>query len=444
MRFAWLLVVAALLAAPALAADPPPAGVARKPNIVILLSDDAGYNEFSAHGNPKYPTPRIDSIGADGVRFTNGYVSGTVCSPTRAGLLAGRYQQRFGHEFNIPPAYSETNGLPLDETLLPMPLESAGYRTLALGKWHLGYAPKFHPMERGFTDYYGFLQGSRSYWPLEKPGRLNQMLADRAPVVKEDFGYMTDHLAEKAAEYIAKHKAQPFFIYLAFNATHTPLHATEADLAKAGGDKKIAMTLALDRAVGKVLDSIDQNGLRNDTLVVFLNDNGGAIGHDNAPLRGRKGQTWEGGIRVPFMLRWPGVVPARQVIDTPVISLDLYATSLAAAGIDKAPGKPLDGLNLLPVVRAKAEPLTARPLFWKNGESWAVRDGNLKLVGGNSEQKDSGPALFDLAADIGESKDLSAARPEEVKRLKKLYDDWAATHKPTPWGKGRREIDDDK
>lgn len=415
---------------------------AAPPNIVILLSDDAGYNEFSLNGSRAIATPRIDSIAKSGVHFTHGYVSGTVCSPSRAGLLTGRYQQRFGHEFNIPPAYSETNGLPLTETLLPAVLKDAGYRTIALGKWHLGYAPKFHPMERGFTDYYGFLQGSRSYFPLPKPGRLNQILLDREPVAKEDFTYMTDQLADKAVDYIGKHKDKPFFLYLAFNATHGPNHATREDLAAAGGDKIKAMTIALDRAVGKVLDGLRQNGVYDNTMVVFTNDNGGATGHDNKPLRGHKSQTYEGGIRVPFAIQWPAAIKGAQKCDAPVITLDLFATAMAVAGIDKSPGKPLDGINLLPIMTGKT---TARPhqtLYWKTGSPWAVRDGDLKLVGGNTDQPGTGFALFDLAADTSETKNLATDRPDDVKRLRALYDTWQATHKPTAWGRQGSKAND--
>ncbi|MCU0795985.1 MAG: sulfatase-like hydrolase/transferase [Akkermansiaceae bacterium] len=416
----------------------------RKPNVVVILSDDAGYHEFSCQGNANIPTPRIDSIAKAGVRFTQAYVSGTVCSPSRAGLLSGRYQQRFGHELNIPPAYSETNGLPLTETLLPRVLKDAGYRTIALGKWHLGYAPKFHPMERGFTDYYGFLQGSRSYWPLAKPGRLNCLMLDREPVEKESFEYMTDHLAEKAAEYMGRHKDHPFFIYLAFNATHGPLHATEADLAKAGGNKVKAMTIALDRAVGIVLDALETQGLTKDTLVFFLNDNGGASGRNNKPLRGHKGSSWEGGIRVPFLVQWPGTIPSAQVKSEPVIALDIFPTALAAAGIGKSPGKPLDGIDLLPLMTGKTENPTPRTLYWKTGSPWAVRDGDLKLVGGNPGQAPGEAKLFDLSQDIGETQDLAKERPDEVKRLQALYQNWAATHQPTPWGRGAKANDDPK
>lgn len=437
MRACLSLLLMLLITLPSLGQD--------KPNIIWIVSDDCGYHDFSMHGSDT-PTPNIDSIAANGVRFTNGYVSGSVCSPTRAGLLTGRYQQHFGHEFNIPPQYSEENGLPLSETLLPAVLKDAGYRTIALGKWHLGYAPKFHPMERGFTDYYGFLQGARSYWPLEKPTRLNQLLRDREVVTPESFDYMTDHLADEAAKYIADSKDKPFFIYLAFNATHGPFHATEEDLAKANGDKVAAMTIGLDRAVGKLLVALKENGLTDNTMITFINDNGGTPAHDNRPLRGNKGSCWEGGMRVPFVMQWPAVIPKGQVVDSPVIGLDLFPTAMRAAGIDKSPGHALHGVDLVPYVTGKAEGRPHQTLYWKNGVRWAVRDGDLKLCvpEGNGE-----PMLFNVAQDIGETSDLAASRPDDVARLKALYDAWAAEVQPTPWGqqsrsrRGNRGDDDD-
>lgn len=438
VRRAFILIVLACFAASSFAADPAPARPA-KPNVVVILSDDCGYNDFSMHGG-SVPTPRIDSIAKNGVRFTNGYVSGSVCSPTRAGLLTGRYQHRFGHEFNIPPAYSETNGLPLTETLLPAVLKDGGYRTIALGKWHLGYAPKFHPMERGFTDYYGFLQGSRSYWALPKPTRLNQLLRDREPVNPEKLDYMTDHLAEEAAGYIERHKDGPFFMYLAFNATHGPQHATEADLAKTKGNKVQAMTIALDRAVGKVLDALDAHKLTDNTIVFYLNDNGGTPAHDNRPLRGNKGSCWEGGFRVPFLMQWPARVPKGQVIDAPVIALDIFPTAMAVAGVEKTPGQPLDGVDLTPFVTGQPPGRPHQTLYWKNGKAWAVRDGDLKLCVPNQQQGGT-PMLFDLSKDVLEEKDLAAERPDDVKRLTAMYEAWAKTHKPTPWGRGRAEED---
>lgn len=401
-----------------------------KPNMIVILSDDAGYNDFSMHGG-ETATPRIDALADNGVRCTNGYVSGCVCSPSRAGLLTGRYQQRFGHEFNIPPRYSDVNGLPLTEKLLPAKLQEAGYRTIALGKWHLGYAPKFHPMERGFTDYYGFLQGQRSYFPLQKPTRLNQVLRDRDPVRPEEFDYMTDHLAEEAAKYIADSKNTPFFMYLAFNATHGPNHATEADLATTGGKKVPAMTIALDRAVGKVLDAVEENGLTDNTIIFFLNDNGGTPAHDNRPLRGFKGSCWEGGTRVPFVISWPAKLPKGKVYDDPVIALDIASTCLAAAGVAPS-GQPLDGVDLVPYLSGADKGEPHETLYWKSGPMWSVRSGDLKLVGGHKEQEGKFQ-LFDLSQDRAEANDIAGDKPDDVKRLHESYQAWAKTHQPTLW-----------
>jgi arylsulfatase A-like enzyme len=408
------------------------------PNIIWIISDDCGYNEFSLHGAKSFPTPRIDSIAAAGVRFTNGYVSGCVCSPTRAGLLTGRYQQTFGHEFNVPPTYSEKNGLPLSETLLPTILGKAGYESIAIGKWHLGYAPKFHPLERGFTHFYGFLQGSRSYFPLEKPSRLNQLLRDREPLKPEPPEYMTDQLANEAAAYINATKQKPFFMYLAFNATHTPLHATAADVQQAKGNKIAALTIALDRGVGIVLEALEKNNLRDKTLVVFINDNGGAGGHDNAPFQGKKGTMWEGGIRVPLVMQWPTQLKPGQVYEHPVISLDLFPTALAAAGVTEQSALELHGRNLLPHLRGETPARPHQVLYWKMGSKWAIRYGDLKLAVPTGEEK---PHLYDLKIDQDEQQDLATQRPDDVARLTVLYERWKATHQPTAWGKDSKEED---
>lgn len=422
-----LAALLALLAAPAFAGPP---------NVVVIVGDDCGYADFSFQGCKEWQTPNIDRIAKEGVRCTDGHVTGFVCSPTRAGLLTGRYQQRFGHEFNPPPEYSETNGLPTDEATFADLLKQGGYRTAAFGKWHLGYAPKFHPQSRGFDDYYGFLQGSRTYWPV-KGNQLNEMLRGREPV-EEKFEYMTDELGRATAEYINQHKDSPFFLYVCFNAVHSPMQAKEEDLAKFGHIQNetrrtlAAMTLAFDRAVGEVLGALDENNLTQDTLVAFISDNGGPEGvnaSDNGPLRGVKGNPFEGGMRVPFALRWPAKLPKGETYDKPVIALDLLPTALAAAGLTADPPKPLDGVNLLPYLTGEKSGRPHDTLYWRAGDSKALRDGDLKLVYFQGE----GPMLFDLANDLGEEKDLASSRPDDVKRLGDKLAAWEAEVEQPRW-----------
>ncbi|MEM9415020.1 MAG: sulfatase-like hydrolase/transferase [Planctomycetota bacterium] len=412
-----------------------------KPNIIWIVSDDCGYADFSMHGSDT-PTPRIDSIANDGVRFTNAYATACVCSPARAALLTGRYQQRFGHEFNVPGGRDESHGLPLTETLISDVLHDAGYRTIAIGKWHLGSADHFLPTARGFTDFYGFLQGGRGYFPVTTGRRAGTLLRDTEPIADENFDYLTDHLADEAVRYIEDSTDGPFFMYLAFNGTHSPFHTTDADLAAADGDAIAAMTIALDRAVGKVLDALDAHGLAEDTLVVFANDHGGTRSHDNGPLNGSKGTLWEGGLRVPFVMRWPGVIDAGRVVEEPIITLDLFPTALAAAGIDESPGEPLDGINLLPHLADGGDAIAQRTLYWKLGDRWAVRNGDLKLCVPGGRRGGTTMQLFDLANDLGEQRDLADDRPEDVARLLALYEAWAATHAPPAWEEQERSAGD--
>lgn len=424
--FSCLLVCA--LAFPAAAqADPPD-----KPNIIWIISDDCGYVDFSMHGSDT-PTPNIDAIGTDGARFTNAYATANVCSPARAALLTGRYQQTFGHEFNVPGGRDASHGLPLTETLIAEVLQDAGYRTIAIGKWHLGSADHFLPTARGFTDFYGFLSGGRDYFPLRTGRRPSSLLRDTEPIGSEDFDYLTDHLADEAVRYIGDSAGDPFFLYLAFNGTHTPFQATEEDLAAAGGDAIAAMTIALDRGVGKVLAALEQNGLTENTLVVFANDHGGSRQHDNGPLSGGKGSLWEGGIRVPMVMRWPAVITPGQVVDHPVISLDLFPTALAAAGVEPPPGEPLHGIELIRYLSGDPVGWPDRALFWKDGDTWAVRDGGLKLCVPSTRGRATAARLFDLSEDPGERRNLAADRPEDAARLLALYEAWAATHVPPEW-----------
>ena len=416
----------------------PNAATASKPNIVFIVGDDCGYSEFSFQGG-RLPTPRIDSIAKEGVQLTQGYVSSSVCSPSRAGLLTGRYQQRFGFHGNLPYRKLEVTGLPVSETLLPAALKPAGYRSIAVGKWHLGWDPKFHPLARGFDDFYGFLHGSRTYFPVEKPEPQYQLLLNRESAGKEKFTYLTDELGERAAAYIDLHKAEPFFLYLAFNATHTPFDGKPEDLATAKGNRLDAMTLGLERAVGTVLDALDRNKLTENTLVVFISDNGGENKHDNSPLRGFKRDVFEGGIRVPFAIRWPAKIPAGGTYDQPVIAVDLFATALSIAGLQQPTDKNLDGVDLMPFLTGETKDRPHQTLFWTFGDGWAVRDGDLKLVqnrsaaGKGKKKGTSGQQLFDLSRDIAEKNDLAAKQPAEAARIKALYDAWKSTHKPSPW-----------
>ena len=405
-------------------------------NVVLIISDDAGYADFSMNGSTHFPTPNIDRIGSEGVRFSEGYVSASVCSPSRAGMLTGRYQQRFGHHNNIPPKYSEENGLPIEERTCADALREHGYRTIALGKWHLGYAPDFHPLARGFDDYHGFLQGARTYWPQDG-NRLNQLLRDREPV-EETFEYMTDALGDEAAAYIDTHADRPFFMYLCFNAVHTPLHAVEEKLALVDESlperrrKLAAMTMSLDDAVGTVLDALDRNDIAENTLVVFVNDNGGQTmsGMDNTPLRGRKGQPYEGGIRVPFVARWPDRWPSGLVYDHPVSTLDLMPTALHAAGAGGEPGDAvLDGVDLTPWMTGEASGTPHEVLFWSRKKNFAVRAGDLKLL-----RNGNGPIeLFDIDSDPNETRDLAIERPDDVARLQALFDAWNEGNAPPRW-----------
>lgn len=396
----------------------------RPPNIVLILADDLGYAELGCHGNKDVPTPNIDSIAANGVRFTDGHVSCPVCSPTRAGLMTGRYQQRFGHEFNPGAVNSAdtTFGLPLNETTIATRLKSAGYTTGLVGKWHLGTDEKYRPLARGFDEFYGFLGGAHSY--VASGAGVNAIMRGDKPV--EEREYLTDAFARESVVFIERHKEKPFFLYLAFNAVHAPLQAPEKYLNRFSSitDQKrrtfAAMQSAMDDAVGEVLKTLRKNNLEENTLIFFLSDNGGPTPQTtsrNDPLRGFKGQVYEGGTRVAFMAQWKGRIPSGKVSDKPVISLDIAPTAMAAAGA-KATDAKFDGVDILPFIEGTGTP--HETLYWRFGEQHAVREGNWKLVRG----PDGKTELFDLAADIGEKNDLSEKNPDKVKELQARYDGW--------------------
>ncbi len=384
---ALLFIVASLAAQTALAEDQV------QPNIIVINLDDAGYADFGFSGEGLIPTPNIDALARSGVICTRGYVTASVCTPSRMGLISGRYQQRFGAECNVPtvptPGYTKEDlGLDVEQETLGDAMRASGYRTMAVGKWHLGVLPRYHPNERGFDEFYGFLGGSRSYFPIDKPRPDHQILRNHDAVSEsEEFEYTTDAFTDATLEFIERNQKAPFFVYLAYNAVHGPLNALESDLEHYGDvspqSRKAlhAMTRAADRGVGKIVNQLGQLGIRENTLIFLVNDNGGATkATNNSPLRGFKGSKWEGGIRVPYVVSWPAGLPAGSRYDQPVSTLDILPTMLSAADSQWQPKNPLDGVDLLPHLKGQKTQSPSRQLFWRRWNTGAVIDGNWKLI----------------------------------------------------------------
>ncbi len=412
----------------------------------MLLADDAGYSDFGFQRvcEPDLAplTPQIDSIARDGACFTSFYMSGAVCSPSRAGLLTGRYQQRFGHEKNIAPGYMK-GGLPLTEETVADHLREAGYVTACVGKWHLGYPEDYHPNERGFDLFYGCLQGSRPYFPMEEPTPHRVLLENREPT--PEGGYVTDRLGQAAARFIQEHAAEPFFLLVSFTAPHGPLQAKAEDLAlpaiasipKARRRKYAGLVKAMDDSVGEILLALERAGISDNTLVVFTNDNGGQTGTGalNTPLRGKKGTLWEGGVRVPAAMRWPLVIEAGTTIDSPAIALDLLPTFLAMAGQDVPVEAALDGRDLSACLGGEDDTEEVRTFFWRTkggGGPIALRQGQWKLVW---DDRESAPQLFDLSEDISEDVDLAGEYPVLVSELERELLEWESELMEPLWGR---------
>jgi arylsulfatase A-like enzyme len=414
-----------LWSASALAAD------GRKPNILVILSDDVGWGEYGFQGGKDIPTPNIDSIARNGVRFPQGYVSGPYCSPTRAGLMTGRYQTRFGHEFNSVPV---TLGLPLTETTFADRFHALGYATCAIGKWHLGLKPEYRPMKRGYDEFFGTLANTPYYHPTHF---VDSRISSDEREVPDNAFYTTEAYAERAVDWLEKHKNGPWYLYLPFNAQHGPLQAPQKYLDRfpnipEGQRRTFAGVMsALDDAVGRVLAKVREMGQEEQTLIVFTSDNGGptpSTTSGNGPLHGFKAQTWEGGVRVPFCMQWKGKIPAGQTFDHPMIQLDVLPTALAAAGVATDPSWKLDGVNLLPYLTGEKSGAPHQTLYWRFGQQWAIRHGDWKLV---VARTGSGkPELYNLAQDIGEQSNLAAGNPEKVRELQALWDRWNAEQAP--------------
>lgn len=415
--------------APRAAQAPPRAG---RPDVVLILADDLGYADLGFQGSHEIATPELDRLAREGVRFTDAYVSSPICAPTRAGLLTGRDANRYGYTRTTGSFQDQMRGdigVPVQERLLSEVLHDAGYETAAVGKWHLGVRPKYRPLRRGFDSFFGILAGSHDYFDWGG-GLFGPVYRGDAPA--HGSGYLTDAFADEASAFVRRPHDRPFLLYVAFHAVHGPFEAPPRYLERYAGlsppQRRLvaAMTTALDAGVGRILDALAKSGRERNTIVIFLNDNGGlSLVSSNAPLRGGKGSLFEGGIRVPLLMRWPARL-APGVARSAVSSLDVFPTLLAAAGIEPPPDRPLDGVSLLPYLR---DPNGAAPhaaLTWRYGSREAIRRGSWKLLRGPDVAALGGRALFDLERDVGETHDLDEQRPDLTASLEAQLDAWTA------------------
>lgn len=437
----------ALLRAAALAG----AGCARRarkpPNIVLLLADDLGHGDLSSYGCPDIRTPNIDSIGRDGVRFTQCYANAPECTPTRTALLTGRYQQRVGglecaigvgnvgrYDEAIWLQERDELGLPATEITLPKILKNHGYETACIGKWHLGYLDKFSPNRHGFDEFFGILGGNADYFRHREAGGMPVLYQNGRQNERE--GYLTHLIAAEAIKWLKTRSHAPFFLYVPFTAPHTPVQGpgdrdkvvTDENFNQGDRATYARMVESMDEAVGRILSQLDKMGAVDDTIVTFFSDNGGYNLSRNDPFRGGKGSLWEGGIRVPGMVRWPAGLPKATTSDQVTLTMDLLPSVLAAAGLQSPAGRKLDGVNLLPVWRGDRERFQ-RTVFWRykrlENRRKAVRHGWMKYLWDNGQE-----GLYHLGDDPGERQDLSAEMPDVAAELKAKLEEWEEEVRP--------------
>ncbi len=412
--------------------------------VVVLLMDDVSYADLGCSGSPLGLTPHIDTLAADGVRCSRAYATAATCSPSRAAILTGRYQQRFGHEFNPQHKADKRQGLGPSEVTLARHLSREGYATGFIGKWHLGFGAPSHPLRHGFDEFYGFLSGARSYHAYtggraRRQNDLNRLYNGTEPV-EEDFVYLTTELGDRAVDFIGRHAEQQFFLFVSFSAVHSPFQEdpeVSIELPESVDPKRapaLRMLASLDRAVGRILGALDEHSRREDTLVVLLSDNGGRVreGIANWDLIGKKGELTEGGVRIPLILRWPEVLPRGLDYAQNVSTLDLVPTALAAAGRELPAN--LDGVDLTPYLlpSALAEGLTEpHPvLYWRQGEQWALLAGDHKIV-----DRGAGPFYRDLSDPKAGFLVLARDRPEAA--LQERIDELLSAH--AAWAKELRD-----
>ena len=432
-----------------------------RPNIIVIMADDLGYADLSSYGCKDIPTPCIDQIAADGIRFTSGYVTWQMCGPSRAGFLTGRYQSTFGYYKNQTSPLDPNQGLPKMETIASL-LQKQGYVTGGVGKWHMGTTDDQHPNSMGFDDWYGFLSGGLMYFPLDHPsynGKYNPLkrpakwrdihhtlpvIHNRTPVQWDR--YLTHELTDAGIAFVEKNRADPFFLFMSYNAPHLDLEAPEETIAKFPPDSmtKIpgvkpkdrsiygAMVYELDQGVGQLLAKVDELGLSENTVVWFLSDHGGMRRtSDNRPFKGSKGNAYEGGLRVPMIVKWPGKVPKGIVLEDMVTSLDIGATAVAIAGGDPDQSG-LHGIDIRPYMFQQSTKAPHEVLFWHTGKAPGItgvmREGDYKLMLSRGKVE-----LYNLKDDIGESTNVAAAHPERVQSMRARWIEWNQGNAPDLW-----------
>ncbi|WP_111708308.1 sulfatase-like hydrolase/transferase [Lutibacter citreus] len=411
-----------------------------RPNIIVILTDDQGWADVGFNGATDIPTPNLDKLANEGVIFSNGYVSHPYCSPSRAGLLTGRYQARFGHDCNMPydVESDETVGTPLSEKLMPEAFKELGYRTSAIGKWHLGDHEDLWPPAQGFDHWFGFPAGGMNYWGISK-NKIQTIYRNRKPVPENELTYLTDDFTDEAIDFITNKDEKPFFMYLAYNAPHAPDQATKQYLENtkhieyAGRSIYAAMVNGVDYSVGRIDSTLVANGMKDNTVIVYLSDNGGRTEHaDNRPYRGHKGMLFEGGIKVPFCISWPNGIESNQVYEEPIISLDLFPTLLNIAGGDATKEPQLEGKDLLPYINNNVTGKPHNIMFWRSvgGFEYAVRRGDYKLYKSSYKGK---TLLFNLEKDSYERYDISASHPDIMDELEEAYKEWDSKNMDPQW-----------
>jgi arylsulfatase A-like enzyme len=418
----------------------------RRPNVLFILADDLGYGDLSCYGRPDYQTPALDNLARQGVRFTSNYAAAPVCTPTRCAYITGRYPQRLPVGLAEPLTANSPRdlGLPPNHPTIASLLKANGYETSLMGKWHLGWKPEFGPNRHGFDEFFGVLSGAVDYFThraADAPGGAAaggaaDLWQDLTPI--ERVGYLTDLLSDKAVEIILRRRSKPFFLSLQYTAPHSPWEGPEdeaightdhgAGPMTNGGSLKIFSTMMkrMDLGIGRVLKALDRANLARDTLVVFTSDNGGERYSFNWPFSFAKGYLNEGGLRVPAIVRWPGVIPAGRITDQAAITMDWTATILGVTETPADAALPLDGENLMPICTGQRQPYD-RSLYWRVTGLNAARVGNWKYL--NNE---SGEYLFDLATDPGEKSDLKSKERERLERIRQQYQEWAAKMLPLP------------